>query len=94
MITLHLIQLVVNIVDYLFTHALNPIYVLLMDAGTYISGLQVPAILYEVISISMYFVPYGTILLLFQITIGLVGIAIILSFINVLMSFVKKLPFL
>ena len=94
MITLHLIQGIVNILDFCFTHALNPLYVLLMDAGTYIHALQVPATIYQIISISMYFLPYGTILLLLQITIALVIIAGILSLIEVILSFIKKIPFL
>lgn len=94
MITLLLINLITQFFDYLFTHALNPIYVFLMDVGTSIQALQVPAIIYQIISISSYFLPYGTILVLFTITIGLVVIGILLAFIDVITGFIKRIPFL
>lgn len=92
MITLHVLQWVINIADTILTHLFNPLYVMLTNLGTSISGLQVPAIIYSTFSLVIYFLPMSTIILLFNITLGLVAIAIILSLAKILYDLIELLP--
>lgn len=94
MITFFIVSQIINLIDYLFSHALNPIYSTLMNLGTQFSALQVPAIIYDVFSLCFYFLPMTTIFTLLAITCVLVGTACILSIVSAVMSFIKKIPFL
>lgn len=93
MITLHVLQWVINYADTILTHLFNPLYVMLTNLGTAISGLQVPAIIYSTFSLVIYFLPMSTIIALFNITLGLVAIAIILSLAKILYDLIELLPF-
>ena len=50
MITLSILQLFINFIDYLLTSLLNPIYTTLMNLGTLIPALQVPATIHSNLS--------------------------------------------
>lgn len=92
MITLHVLQWVINMCDTILTHLFNPLYVLFTNLGTAISGLQVPAIIYSTFSLVIYFLPMSTIIVLFNITLGLVAIAIILSLAKIVYDLIELLP--
>lgn len=94
MITLAFINLLISFIDFLLTHLLNPIYSTLMDLGSLIPSLQVPAIIYSTFSLCFYFLPMGTIFTLITITCVLVGTAIILSLVHVVLDTIKRIPFL
>lgn len=94
MIVMHVAQLVINIVHALFNGVLNPFYTFLMNLGTTISALQVPAIIYSTLSFCAYFLPMSTISYLFGITFILVIISILVSFVYTVLHFVKQLPLL
>ena len=92
MITLAIFNYFINIVDYILTHALNSIYVKVADLGTMIGALQVPATIYNILSLCIYFLPMGTIIVLFNITIVIVLTMVLVCFIRGLMDFVKHMP--
>lgn len=94
MLTLALINLIISFIDFLLTHLFNPIYSTLMNLGTLIPSLQVPAIIYSTFSLCFYFLPMGTIFTLITITCVLVGTATILSFVHVVLDTIKKIPLL
>ena len=94
MITLALFNLFISFIDYLLTHLLNPIYSSLMNLGTLIPSLQVPAVIYSTFSLCFYFLPMGTIFTLITITCVLVGTATILSLVHIVLDTIKKVPFL
>lgn len=94
MLTLALLQLVINFFDFLLTHLLNPIYSTLMNWGSTIPALQVPAIIYSTFSICFYFLPMSTIFVLLGITLNLVGIAFIFAIISGITKLIKRVPLL
>lgn len=93
MITLAILNYCISIIDYLLTHAFYDVYVYLSNLGTSIQALQVPATIYSIFSLVCYFLPIGTIGVLFFITMTLVIIAGFLGLIYALLNFAKQLPF-
>lgn len=94
MITLAVLNYVINIFDYLLSTLFNPFYIFISNLGTQIQALQVPATLYAILSLTIYFLPMGTIGVLFTITLSLLAIMIIYSFVYSVLDIIKHVPFL
>lgn len=94
MITLAVFNLVFVIFDWLCTHVFSQFY---NDAITYqnvISGWSVPSTLVDIMGLTKYFIPFATITVLFDITVGLVLIALIYALVYMFLNVIKQLPLL
>ena len=94
MITYAILNQFLNLIDYILTGVLNPFYIKISDLGTSIGALQVPATIYDILSLTIYFLPIGTIVILFNITLVMLAILISYAFIYMLLDFIKHIPFL
>lgn len=94
MITLTVLNYIISAFDYLLTHILNPFYVKIADFGTLIGALQVPAAVYNILSLTIYFLPMGTIVVLFTVTVSLLLILVIYAFVYAVLDIIKHIPFL
>ena len=80
-ITMVINQLLLVIEDLILVFA-SPVRDFLIDASTNFISLQVPVIIYDVIALSIYFLPIGTILSLAGITLILITVNLVLAFIR------------
>lgn len=94
MITLAVFNLVLNIFDYLLTHVFSTFYNAIPNLTNSISSLQIPQSLYDILALTYYFLPMGTVGVLFDITIALILGAIIYAFVYALLNIIKQVPLL
>jgi len=94
MITLAIINKVISIMNYLCTHVFSDFYTHIVNYQNYLSGLQAPQTLIDIFALAKYFLPFGTITVLFEITVGLVLISLIYAFIYMTLNIIKQVPLL
>lgn len=82
MITLWILNHVFAMFDSFLNGLFAPLYYFIADLSNNISALQVPTTLIETASLVAYFLPLGTMLILFNITIGLLALQLALGLLH------------
>lgn len=82
MITLFVLNQILQWFDWLLSHLFSGFGSYLANAGSKLSVFTVPSTIYDFVSITVYFLPMGTIIVLFNITLLLIGIGLILAFLH------------
>lgn len=84
MITLAILNAILTFFDWLTSHVFSGFGNYLASIGSNLSILTVPSTIYDFISLVKYFLPMGTILVMFSITVALISIGLVLSFLHFL----------
>ena len=83
MITLYLINKLASILLYLETNLFNgAIHTVFTNLGNNLSALSVPVTLYQVFELVCLFLPIGTIVILFNITMCLFGLRFVFGLVH------------
>lgn len=80
-ITMVINQILLVLEDIILIFA-SPVRDFLLDVSSHFVSLYVPVIIYDVIALAVYFLPMSTILILAGITLTLVSVNLILSFVR------------
>ena len=80
MITLYILNRLMQILDSMAASALDPFVDFLNNSTASLSALRVPVVLYDILRLAFFFLPMGTIGLLMSVTIFLIMIEIVHCF--------------
>lgn len=84
MITLTILNLILQWFDWLVSHLYSPLGNALANIGSKLSLLTVPSTIYDFVSLTVYFLPMGTVLVLFNITMFIIALGCLLAFLHFL----------
>ena len=79
MITLYLIQQTFNLAHYIIGWFFSPVVDMWSNLSGYIYALTIPVVFYDVLHLATFFLPTGTILVLFCITSAFISLEIVHS---------------